>query len=88
MGAADLQSSQPRVRLVLSAFAAGVLIYLTGSLVAPATLPRPAFLPKPTVGAPWQDHQCGGEGNRHTPDWVARDGFWRPIVWSTLAGCI
>ncbi|MFN8051108.1 MAG: hypothetical protein U0Q22_06735 [Acidimicrobiales bacterium] len=75
------------IRHVVRVASAVVILYLGASLVAPGSVPRPTFLPKPAAGAPRQDRACGGPGNTKTPDWVARDGFWRPVVWSTLVGC-
>lgn len=78
------RSASPVVYLA-SVVVVALAIYLSASMVWARTIPRPTFLPKPAAGASWHDRDCGIE---HTPDWVARDGFWRPVVWSTLVGCI
>lgn len=80
--------SRRRVLLVPLTVVCALALYLGFSLLRPETFPRPTFLPKPAARSPLQDRECGGGGNWHSDDWVARDGFWRSVEWSTLTICI
>lgn len=72
------------VRFAIFLVLASILLYVAGSMIAPATIPRMSVLPKPHAGPGW----VGECGNTVTPDWSERDGFWQYVEWSTLVGCL